>query len=152
MEKKLNVMKAVEAYKVLKSAKYQKLSDEDKIKVWKLYRQLKTIGEEYAENVEDARQKFLPSEDFAERFQQAVLYEQEVSKGSENLPLTKEEYEAFLKQLKDYNELVKKAVDSYAGGDISIDYEPLSEKDFGLLMSSNDWTMSEVESLEFVCE
>lgn len=47
----------VNAYKILDNIKYTKMSDEDKIKVWKIYRALKPTVLKSSEAVTDAKEK-----------------------------------------------------------------------------------------------
>jgi hypothetical protein len=50
----------------------------------------------------------------------------------------------------EYNQLVNKAVQEFSEKDVELKFESLSDDDFGKLMASNDWTMAEVEKIEFI--
>ena len=56
--------KVLAAYRLLGSAKYGKLADEDKIKVLKICIALKPIATKYDEDSKDVAEKLKPSEDY----------------------------------------------------------------------------------------
>ena len=147
----MKTMEAVEAYRILGDAKYQKMSDEGKIKVWKITRQLKPVATHYDEERQDASQKMMPDEDFMQRLHKAQLYEIQKKEGKET-ELSDEEYQKFLKEFTEYDALVKKTLQEISEKEIELKYEPLSEDDFGKLMASNDWDLKQVEKISFVSE
>jgi len=149
---KLTTKKAIEAFKMLDSAKYQKLSDDDKVKVWKITRALKPIALEYSDEVQDARERLVPSEDYKENLQKAQRYEQMKKEGKDNLPMSDEEYLEFLKVFKEYMVLLDKALKEELDKEIDIDVPTISEDAFGKLMASNDWSFGQVEALDFIIE
>jgi hypothetical protein len=57
---------------VLQNAKYQKLSDDGKVKVWKITRLLKPVATQFKEDVQDAQQKLMPDGDFLQRLGKAM--------------------------------------------------------------------------------
>ena len=67
--------KVLAAYRLLGSAKYGKLADEDKIKVLKICIALKPSATKYDEDSKDVAEKLKPSEDYDERLAQAQEYE-----------------------------------------------------------------------------
>ncbi len=80
-----------------------------------------------------------------------MQYEQD--KKNERTPaITDEEYQAIVKEVNEYNQLVNKAVQEYSEKDVELEFEALSEEDFGKLMASNDWTMAEVGKIEFLAK
>lgn len=149
---KIETSKAVSAYNVLSTAKYCKLEDADKIKVWKIARALKPIATKFEEDNKDAAEKLKP-EGFDEKLQNAQEYER-VTRDSQNdaskLKMGAAEYEKFISELKSYNKLVGDAVKEYAEKECEISFEPLSEDAFGKLMASNDWTMEQVVQLGII--
>lgn len=149
---KLTTKKAIEAFKMLDSAKYQKLSDDDKVKVWKITRALRPIALEYSDEVQDARERLVPSEDYKENLQKAQLYEQMKKEGKDNLPMSDEEYLEFIKVFKEYMELLDKALKEELDKENDIDIPTISEDAFGKLMASNDWSFGQVEALDFIIE
>ena len=141
----------LEAYKVLQNAKYQKLSDDGKVKVWKITRLMKPVATQFKEDLQDAQQKLMPDGDLIKRLGKSMQYEQ--YKKNEKTPgITDEEYQAIVKEVNEYNQLVNKAVQEYSEKDVELEFEALSEEDFGKLMASNDWTMAEVGKIEFLAK
>ena len=156
MTKTIKTGDLLKVYNVLGNAKYSKMSDDDKIKVWKITRKLKPVATKFEEDSKDAAEKLKPTEDFTERLQKAQEYERMVrDKDSDlqKLPMGAAEYDQFIKEFKDYNEVVGKAIKEFSDKEVEVDFEPLSEDAFGKLMASNDWTMEQVTTAgDFVCE
>ena len=114
---KIKVEKLVAAYNILTTAKYGKLSDEDKIKVWKIARALKPFADKFNEDTKDAYEKFKPTEDFDERSQKAQQYAIEIRKpkfDAEQLPMGPAEYAQFESEYNNYIKTVNKAMKDYA--------------------------------------
>jgi hypothetical protein len=147
--------KVLGAYQVLNTAKYTKLDDGDKIKVWKIARAMKPIATKFDEDSKDAAEKMKP-EGCDEKLHDAQEYERvtkDVSADASNLKMGAAEYNAFINTLKGYNKLVTDAVKDFADKEVSVSFEPLSEDAFGKLMASNDWTMEQtVEIGMFIVE
>lgn len=137
--------KVLGAYQVLNTAKYTKLDDGDKIKVWKIARALKPIATKFDEYSKDAAEKMKP-DGFDDKLHDAQEYERvtkDASADASNLKMGAAEYNAFINTLKGYNKLVTDAVKDFADKEVSVSFEPLSEDAFGKLMASNDWTMEQ---------
>ena len=150
---KLETKKIVDAYKILDNAKYQKLSDEDKVKLWKISRKLSPIAKKFTEEAEDAQKKLLPSEDFQDKLQKALLYEKMLKEDSkEEKPLSNEDYLKIVGDFKKYNQLVDSALKELYNKEETLEIELLSPDAFGKLMASNDWTLKQVAQLEFICD
>ena len=143
MKKTIKTKELMEAYQVLGSAKYQKLSDEDKVKVWKITRQLKPHAMKYMEDEQDAREKMMPYEGFQEQVAKAQQYELERKAGREDLQMTEQEYFGVVADMMKYNKVVDDAFRELQDKEVEIDVEPLSEDAFAKLMSSNDWNMQQ---------
>lgn len=154
MNKKVKTSEILKVYNVIGSAKYGKMSDEDKVKVWKIARKLKPFATKFDEDTKDAAEKMKPAEDFDEKLQKAQEYERLRQKGEPTIDImTTPEYEKFLSTFKDYQKLVDKAVQEFADKEVKVDFEPINEEAFGKLMASNDWTMEQVATLgDFICE
>ena len=151
MEKKLKTIDVVKAYNVLSKAKYQKLQEMDMIKVWKIQRKLKNEALDFEEAKKDAEDKLLP-EGFMEEYQKALVYESTLKKGELGLPMTKQEYSAFIAKLQKCNALIKKALEELENKEISVDFDPISEIAFTNLMSSNEWTFEDADAISFIIE
>ena len=143
---KVKTEKVLVAFNVLNTAKYTKMDDADKIKVWKIARALKPVATKFDEDSKDAAEKLRPSEDFADNLQKAQEFERitkEKNFDASKLPMGAAEYSEFIKKLQDYNRLVGEAVKEFADKEVEIEFEPLSEESFGKLMASNEWTMEQ---------
>ena len=53
----LTTEKVLTAFNVLKGASYQKMTDDDKIKLWKIARSMKPIATKFEEDSKDAAEK-----------------------------------------------------------------------------------------------
>ena len=151
MEKVMKTAEILNAYGILSKSKYQKLNEDDKIKVWKIQRTLKPIAKKFEEDKADATENLIPS-DFMARLSKAQEYEALKGQGEENLPITDIEYIKVLKEIKSYNNLIAKALKEIGEKEVTITFEPITEKAFGELMSSNDWSLKEVELIDFIVQ
>lgn len=144
----------LKVYNIIGSAKYGKMTDEDKIKVWKIARKLKPVATKFEEDSKDAAEKMKPSEDFDEKLQKAQEYERLRAKGEPTIDImTTADYDAFIVMFKDYQKVVNKAISEFADKEVEVNFDKISEEAFGKLMASNDWTMEQVATLgEFICE
>ena len=149
MEKSLKTFEIVDAYRLLGNAKYNKLEDADKIKVWKISRLLKPTALQAEEAQQDATNKLVP-DSFREQVDKAQEYRRAKMAGEKELPMTDKEYLIYMADFRKYNILVAKAIDEFLQKDISLEFEPLSEEAMGLLIACNDWPMSQVEKLEWM--
>lgn len=158
MKKTIKTSEILAAFNVLNSAKYGSMSDEDKIKVWKITRALKPIATKFDEDSKDAAEKMKPKYEggFDETLQKAQEYERmirDTKVDAKKLPMGAAEYDAFIEKFKEYNKLVGKAVEDFANKEVTINIEPISEDAFGKLMASNDWTFGQTTALsEIICE
>jgi hypothetical protein len=145
MTRKVKTEKVLGAFNVLNTAKYAKMDDADKIKVWKIARALKPIATKFDEDSKDAAEKLKP-EGFDDDLRKAQEYER-VTKDKDadasKLEMGAAEYGEFIKKLKEMNKLVADALKEFADKEVDIDFEPISEDAFTKLMASNDWTMEQ---------
>jgi hypothetical protein len=152
----LTTEKVLAAFNVLSSAKYSKLDDVDKIKVWKITRKLKPVAEKFDDDSKDAAEKMKPSEDFNERLVKAQEYERTIKQpdfDASKLPMGAAEYSKFVDEFKAYQKLVNDTISDFAKKEVEVEIEILSEDAFCKLMASNDWNMAQVVALdEFVGE
>ena len=72
---KLTTEKVLDAFNVVSTAKYGKLDDQDKVRVWKIARALKPVADKFADDRDDAAKKLMPTEDFEERRAKAQQYQ-----------------------------------------------------------------------------
>lgn len=150
---KIKTEKALEVFNILKGASYQKLSDEDKVKVWKAYRALHPVATKFEDDSKDAAEKLKP-EGLEATLEKAKDYEQKKQKGDSDLPMTEQEYLAFINgDWAKFNQLLAKAVKEFADAEVELEFEPVNEEGFAKLMSSNDWKMEQVRIVsEFITE
>lgn len=141
---KIKTEKALEVFNILKGASYQKLSDEDKVKVWKAYRALHPVATKFEDDSKDAAEKLKP-EGLDVTLEKAKDYEQKKQKGDADLPMTEAEYLEFINgDWQKFNQLLAKAVKEFAEAEVELEFETINEESFAKLMSSNDWKMEQV--------
>ena len=148
MKTKITTENVLGAYNVINTAKYTKLDDADKIKVWKIARAMKPVATQFEEESKDAAEKLKP-ENFDDNLQKAQEYERILKDNSDmsKAAMGAAEYDKFIKSLKEYNELVNKAIKEFADKEVTLEFEPISEDAFGKLMASNDWNFEQVMKL-----
>ena len=144
-KKTIKTEKALTAFRVLNTAKYSKLADDDKIKVWKIARAIKPVADKFDEDSKDAAEKFKPSEDFNEKLQKAQEFERmrNAKEDMTNAPIGAAEYGEFIKEFQKYNKLVADAIKEFADKEVELEFDVLSEEAFGKLMASNEWTVEQ---------
>lgn len=154
-QKKMKTEDVLKAYQVISTAKYSKLDDADKIKVWKIARSLKPVAEKFREDSEDAQQKMKPNDDFDEQLMKAQEYEREIRKpdcDASKLPMGAAQYQEFVDEFKAYQKLVNDTIKDFAEKEVEVSFDSISEDAFGKLMASNDWTLEQVATLgEIIC-
>lgn len=147
MKKTIKTEKALVAFRVLNTAKYTKMEDDDKIKVWKIARALKPIADKFEDDSKDAAEKFKPKDnDFDQKLADAQEFERLRNTGGDmtKAKIGASQYDEFIDEFKKYNGLVSKAVEEFAAKEIEVEFDGLSEEAFGKLMASNEWNMSQV--------
>ena len=153
---KLTTEKVLEAFNVVSTAKYGKLDDQDKVRVWKIARALKPVADKFADDRDDAAKKLLPTEDFEERRAKAQQYQSMLSDKQADMtqaPMTPTEFWKFFNENMAYTKTVNDALADFGKKEVEVEFEPLSEEAFGKLMASNDWTFEFALKLsEIICE
>ena len=153
---KLTTEKVLEAFNVVSTAKYGKLDDQDKVRVWKIARALKPTADKFADDRDDAAKKLLPTEDFEERRAKAQQYQAMLGDKQADMtqaPMTPAEFWKFIEASNSYNKLLADALGEFGKKEVEVEFEPLSEEAFGKLMASNDWTFDFALKLsEIICE
>lgn len=150
MKQKMKTEKVYGAFVVLSQAKYEKLSDEEKIKVWKIARALKPVAAKFEEDSKDAGEKMVPYQGFQEDLQKANDYQAKIKKSDldpSTLPMGAAEYSEFMQKFNKYQKTVADALKEYAQTEVEVNFEPISEETFQKLMNSNDWNFGQVTSL-----
>lgn len=136
--------KVLAAYRLLGSAKYGKLADEDKIKVLKICIALKPIATKYDEDSKEAEMKLKP-DGYDERLEKAREYER-VSRDKDadasQLKMGPAEFNEFVKEMNHYQDLISKALKDEMEKEVEVEFEPITEDALLKLMNSNDWTIA----------
>ena len=144
MKTKVTTEKILSVYNILKGASYQKMSDDDKIKLWKIARTMKPIATKFEDDSKDAAEKLKP-EGLEVTLEKAKEYEQKKQKGDTDLSMTEAEYLEFINgDWAKFNNLLTKAVKEFADAEVELEFEPLNEDSFSKLIASNDWKMEQV--------
>ena len=143
---KITTEKALTVYNILKGVGYQKMADEDKIRLWKIARELKPVATKFDEDSKDAAEKLKP-EGFDEKLQNAQEYERvtkDPNADTSSLKMGAAEYGEFINgDWKNFNKLLSDAVKDFADAEVVLGFEPLSEDAFSKLMASNDLKMEQ---------
>lgn len=152
----LTTEKVLAAYNVISTAKYSKLDDADKVKVWKFTRALKPIAEKFDDDSKDAAEKMKPSEDFDERLTKAQEFERmqrDENADMAKAPIGAAEYGKFITEFRAYQKLVNDTIKDFAEKEVELEFDALTEDAFGKLMASNEWNMAQVTALgDIICE
>lgn len=149
MKKTMKTEDILKSFGLLKDVNYQKLEDADKVKVWKVVRQLKPVATQYEEAKQDAVKSLIP-EGFNENLRKAQEYERKKAGGEAGLPMTEEEYKAFLVEFQKYNKLVADALKEQEDMEHEVEFEPLTEDVLGLLIVSNNWPLAKGDALDWL--
>ncbi len=153
MTKKVKTEKVASVYSLIKNAKYTKMSDNDKIAVWKIFKAIKPLAESFIGDLNDARQQLIPYDKFWEDLQKAREFEIARMKKDICEDMSEDEYNKFIKQLAKYNELVEQATKECGEKEVEIDFTPLTSDAFDKLRLSNDWNFSQADEIgDFMCE
>lgn len=144
--KKVKKETIMEVFAILNTAKYGRMSDDDKVRLWKITRTLKPVALNVQEDYNDARQRMKPTDDFDKRLKDAQQYERDTANGKPTA-ITKQEYDAFIVELLQYQEMVHKTAGEVGNEEVEIEFEPISEEAFEKLMASNDWTAGQTVTL-----
>lgn len=150
MELCIATEKVYGAYMVLSQAKYGKLTDDEKIKVWKIARALKPVATKFEEDSKDASEKLQPYDGFADDIQKANEYQAKIKNANldpKTLPMGPAEYDEFMKKFNAYQKTVGEALKEFAQKEVKVAFEQVNEETFQKLMNSNDWTFGQVTSL-----
>ena len=143
---KLSTEKIYKAFYVLMQAKYGKLDNEEKIKVWKISRALKPIANKFEEDGKDAAEQLKPSEDWDDRQMKAVEYDRKVRLPNfdpATLPMGPAEFDQWNRDKIKFDKLVNEAMKEFAEKEVEVEFEPISEETFCKLLDSNDFSFDQ---------
>lgn len=154
MKKTVKTSEILSVYQIIGNAKYGKMSDDDKVKVWKIARKLKPVANKFEDDTKDAADKMKPYEDFDQKLQKAQEYERLKNDKKPTIDvMSTADYDKFIADFKQYKNTVDKAVKEFADKEVEIEFDAISEEAFGKLITSNEWTFGQVTLLgDFICE
>lgn len=158
MKKKVKVSMISNVFNIIGNARYGKLNDEEKIKVWRISRVLQPIANKFKEDNDEAAKKLKPTDkDFDEKAGKMFQFENMMRSGNckpEDLPMGIAEHNEFVeKKWNPYNKLVADAVKEFGEKEVEIEFEPLSDEALSKLMGSNEWTFAVVNVIaDVICE
>lgn len=154
MKKTVKTSEILSVYQIIGNAKYGKMSDDDKVKVWKITRKLKPVATKFDDDTKDAADKMKPYEDFDQKLQKAQEYERLKSDKKPTIDvMSTADYDKFIADFKQYKNIVDKAIKEFADKEVEIEFDAISEEAFSKLITSNEWTFGQVTLLgDFICE
>jgi hypothetical protein len=150
----LTTEKVLKAYNIIAQARYTKMDDADKVRLWKIASALKPVATKYDEDSKDAAEKLKP-EGFDEKAMKWNETRDKISAGiKDDLPMSQAESIDFLYHvINPYNENVNSALEELKGKEVELEFNALTEDAFVKLMSSNEWNMEQVAMVgDIVCE
>ena len=150
MERILRTEVIANAYMLMAKASYKDLSDEDKVRLWKISRLIKPTAVQYIEDKADAMKNLLTPE-FSEAFREVQRYKQNYEQGKEQ-SITPEEHEKYAEIIKQTDTLMEKTIGELADKELTVAFEPLSEEALAKLITGNNWEFSKTGCLEWMLE
>jgi hypothetical protein len=154
MKKSVKTVEVFNAYNILSTAKFDKLTDTIKVSVWKIARKLKPVAQEFGDTSRDCAEKMQPTEDFPERLRRWQKYNQLKKDGKPTIDImSTAEHDAFSQEFQKYNKLVNEAMKESAESKVELNFEPISEDGLMKLAESNDWTLGQIVAVgDLICE
>ena len=154
MKKSVKTVEVFNAYNILSTAKFDKLSDTIKVSVWKIARQLKPVAQGFGDTSRDCAEKMQPTEDFPERLRRWQKYNQLKEEGKPTIDvMSTAEHDTFSQEFQKYNKLVNEAMKESAESKVELNFEPISEDGLMKLAESNDWTLGQIVAVgDLICE
>jgi hypothetical protein len=156
MKKTVKTSEILNVYNIINGAKYGKMDDADKVKVWKICRKLKPVATKFDEDSKDAAEKMKPQIEggFDEVLAKAQEYERLTAQHQPTIDvMTKADYDKFIEEFKNYQKLVNDAIKEFADKEVEVEFDVLTEESFGKLLSSNEWNIGQASIVgEVVCE
>lgn len=138
-------------YVILNEAKLTKMEDADKFKVIKALRVIKPVAKGYEEFAEEAKNK-LKGDDYDKMSELAQTWNK-ANKGKKANELSQDDIDTLNdinSYFADYNKRIEECLKEEAEKEVEVEFEKLSEDAFCKLVSSNDWTCSQILSLSDV--
>ena len=154
MSKKLKTKEVLVAWQVLGQAKYDKLDNDQKVRVFHIGQMLKPIATAFSDYSADAAEKMQPSADFQERWDKAKVYETMTANPKadmEQLPMGPAEYKEFMvKEYFPFDRLWKKAIKDEGDKEVELKFDPISEEVLFALADANKWNVDQTTAVAAV--
>ena len=150
---KVKTIKAVEAYRALKTLKVSSMSDEAMLAVWKNLKALRPVSETYDKDIEEVRAT-LQDEEF-EKMQQRVKEAQEVERKvkEEDRDMTeveKREIAEINEWFAAWNKKGEEYIKSLAEKEVEVDIDPLDAAELLKAYKGSDRTFEDAEKLDWL--
>lgn len=143
----MKVKEIAQSYLILKEAKITKMEDADKFKIIRAMREMRPVVEKYTNDEKEAIEK-LEDEDYKSMLDKAEKHNDAIKEGDKSGILSHSE----LKELQDYFEKVQKSkngcLKELQEEEKDINFEKISDEALSKLISSNDFTVGQILSLE----
>jgi hypothetical protein len=154
MSKKVKTKEVLVAWQVLGQAKYDKLDNDQKVRVFHIGQMLKPIATAFSDYSADAAEKMQPSADFQERWDKAKVYETMTANPKadmEQLPMGPAEYKEFMvKEYFPFDRLWKKAIKDEGDKEVDLKFDPISEEVLFALADANKWNVDQTTAVAAV--
>ena len=154
MSKKVKTKEVLVAWQVLGQAKYDKLDNDQKVRVFHIGQMLKPIATAFSDYSADAAEKMQPSADFQERWDKAKVYETMTANPKadmEQLPMGPAEYKEFMvKEYFPFDRLWKKAIKEEGDKEVDLKFDPISEEVLFALADANKWNVDQTTAVAAV--
>ena len=154
MSKKVKTKEVLVAWQVLGQAKYDKLDNDQKVRVFHIGQMLKPIATAFSDYSADAAEKMQPSADFQERWDKAKVYETMTANPKadmEQLPMGPAEYKEFMvKEYFPFDRLWKKAIKDEGDKEVELKFDPISEEVLFALADANKWNVDQTTAVAAV--
>ena len=154
MSKKVKTKEVLVAWQVLGQAKYDKLDNDQKVRVFHIGQMLKPIATAFSDYSADAAEKMQPSADFQERWDKAKVYETMTANPKadmEQLPMGPAEYKEFMvKEYFPFDRLWKKAIKDEGDKEVELKFDPISEEVLFALADANKWNVDQTTAVATV--
>ena len=150
----LKMEQMLAAYNVISQAKFEKLADADKIKVWKISRALKPFVYKFNEDSEDAAKTFKPCDDWDDKAIKADEFERmtkAVNFDAQKLPIGPAEYSEIKRLYNKYQKDLAEALKEASEKEHEVEFEQISQDAMLKLSASNpQWTFGHLTAIDII--
>ena len=144
-KKEMTTNTVLSVYKLLNDSKLTKMEDKDKFIVIKAVRKFKPIAADFEDLKKDVQEK-LKGENFEEMQKKALQWNEEGGKTT----LTEDERKEVNMFFYEFNKNVEECLKEERERKHELEYEKLSEDAFGKFISSNDFKVDDIITIQEV--